>query len=81
MTETEDKGRITLTERRKLARQARQYGHHESGTDLWVFCPVCRERVHGYWDTATRNRRTKTAELDRMMVDHLTDECGVDDYC
>lgn len=66
---------MTLTERRKLARRARQYGHYEDGTDVYVFCPVCRERVHGFWDVSTRQRRTLTQELDRAVVDHLGDEC------
>jgi hypothetical protein len=67
----------TASERREIARKARRYGYYRDGAELYVFCPLCRERVHGCWDTATRMLRTLNQELDRAMVDHLIDGCSV----
>jgi hypothetical protein len=66
---------VTKTEQRRLARRARQYGYHRQDTVLWVFCPLCRERVYGDWGTATRGQRTLTQELDRAMIEHLWGYC------
>jgi len=67
---------VNLREKKATARRARRYGYHVRGVEIYVYCPLCRSQVVGDWSTATKQVRTLTAELDRAMVAHLTDECS-----
>jgi hypothetical protein len=55
----------------RLAKQSRQYGYHqENYRTVYVFCPLCRDRVNAelnYQETVTRG-------IDRVMIVHGIEE-------
>lgn len=63
---------MSITAARAMARQARRYGHFDTGTTLWIKCPQCRDKV----EIDKIPNRSITLQLDAMMVDHLVDYCG-----
>jgi hypothetical protein len=64
---------MTPTRARMLARKARETGYFDTVRTLWLKCPTCRERVECDRDSVYRTTIVK--QLDRMMVDHLTNYC------
>jgi hypothetical protein len=74
---------VTKTEMRKLAREARRTGYYKSRTypiQLYVRCPLCREKVYAQdFAYGTVNgifkRLTETQMLDAAMVHHLQVYC------
>jgi hypothetical protein len=63
---------VTKTQATALARQARRYGHFDTGRTLYLFCPVCKRKVE---EDFFLHDGTKTRQLDRMMIRHLTEDC------
>jgi hypothetical protein len=65
----------TMTRKRmgELARQARRYGCHRpnNGYSLYVYCPLCGEKVETPYSPAHDRSIPKT--LDRAVIYHLED--------
>jgi hypothetical protein len=76
---------MTLTEARRLAKQARRYGYLTGnqvpgqlhGNTLTVTCPVCRERVSVEFSQYFHGGSV-VRTLDAAVIEHLRDgdECG-----
>ena len=64
---------MTKNEAKKVARNARKFGHffNDETQTLYLFCPRCKKRVETVYD---RNK-TKARVLDAMMVEHLVEDC------
>lgn len=67
---------MTKAEMARVARQARRYGHFDTGLVLWLRCPTCGERVEV--DRQPPSRVTIVRQLDAMMIHHLEVYCGQD---
>lgn len=61
---------VRKTNARELAKMARRYGYHQKGDDIYVFCPLCRSRVHAYF--GAHATKSLNATLDTAVVEHIT---------
>ena len=49
---------MTKRKAKRLAQKARQYGYFHQCSDLWAFCPLCKERIttqRNYWTFPAKN--------------------------
>jgi hypothetical protein len=56
---------------KKLAREARKYGHFKNGVKVWLACPRCRRRVEL---TFSQYEGTLIKQLDAAVIRHLSDD-------
>jgi hypothetical protein len=74
--------RLTKANALGLAQEARRYGYLNRGHSAMagsqvaeVFCPLCRERVQGYYGQYSQSR-TAALGLDRAVLENLVHDCS-----
>ena len=77
----EQRVKLTKAVATALAHRARQHGHQRVGWEegaqkVQVRCPLCRDRVFGYYaPNGLAGPRTSAQGLDRGMLEHLGEDC------